>query len=459
MAVRFRFLTIVLVAFACRISLAAPGSAFVDVNVVPMDSETVLAHQTVLVTDGKITRIGPAGSFPLPAGTTVIPGAGRYLLPGLADMHQHFLRSPTPGRKAALVFADADRKNRLFGLLAVANGVTAVRSLWGQPAIDRVTARFAAGGLPGPTVYSSGPITDGDPPEIAGARAAGTPDQGRAAVRADKAADRAGIKIYDKITLPVYDAIVDEARRQGLPVWGHLPFAVPLAHAIAARQQSIEHVDSLYGAMQADPADAERLTMAELVAHADPERLRPFGRAMRDAGVWFCPTIAVYQMDWPADRTADGMDYLPRAFMRRYAGNWAPGDATLGDDETRLALAAVRVLHEEGVPILAGSDALKRNVVPGFGLLRELDYLVAAGLRPYEALRAATSDAARFLGRSDEFGSVAPGLRADLILLDADPLADIANVRAQAGVMVRGRWYPAAELRRRLAQARRAARR
>jgi imidazolonepropionase-like amidohydrolase len=433
-------------------------AAFVDVNVIPMDREVVLRHRTVLVADDTIVQVAPAGGIALPPGTRRIRGNGRYLMPGLSDMHQHFLRSPEPGRKAALVFEGADAMNRLFGLLAIANGVTTVRSLWGQPAIDRVTACFAAGTWPGPTVYSSGPITDGDPPEIAGARAVGTPEEGRRAVREDKAAGRDGIKIYDLLSLPAYDAILDEAHRQELPVWGHLPFAVPLDHAIALHQASIEHIDSLLGPMQADPGDAARLKLDELVRHADPERLRPHARAMKAAGVWICPTVAVIQMDWPAGRSATGMAYLPAPFMRRYARNWSAGSGALANAESRLALATVRVLHEEGVGILAGSDALKRNVVPGFALVQEIGYLVAAGLRPYEALQAATTNAARFLHRSGEFGGVEAGMRADLLLLSADPLADVANLRRRVGVMARGRWYPEATLRARLAHARRAVR-
>jgi imidazolonepropionase-like amidohydrolase len=437
-------------------SASARDYAFVDVNVVPMDREVVLRHRTVLVSSGRIVRIEPSRRFRVRPNVRVIAGRGRYLLPGLADMHQHFLRSPVPGRKADLVFADADEKNRLFGLLAVANGVTTVRSLWGQPAIDRVTARFVSGASIGPTVYSSGPITDGDPPEILGARAVGTPELGRAAVREDKQAHRDGIKIYDKISVPVYDAIIDEARRQHLPVWGHLPFAVSLDHAIASRQNSIEHVDSLLAALQADPSDADRLTGRQLVQNADPERLRPYARRMKAAGVWVCPTIAVYQMDWPQERSAAGMTYFSGAFMRRYAGNWASAStAGMGDDELRLAIATVRVLHEEGVEILAGSDALKRNVVPGFGLLQELRYLVQAGFTPFQALEAATTGPARFLGRSDAFGSVATGKRADLLLLNANPLMDIANLERRAGVMVSGRWYTEADLQLRLARARR----
>lgn len=442
---------------AAPVMAANAGYAFVDVTVIPMDRDVLLPHRTVLVSSGKIVSIAPARTLKLPKGTRLVRGSGRYLLPGLADMHQHYLRSPVQGRKADLVFADADRKNALFGLLAVANGVTTVRNLWGQPAIDRITSRFATGELVGPTVYSSGPITDGDPPEIRGARVAGTPEQGRAAVREDKAAGRAGIKIYDKISLPVYDAIADEARREQLPVWGHLPFAVPLTHAIAARQASIEHVDSLLSAMQANPADADRLTLVELVRHADPKRLRLVARQMKAAGTWFCPTMVVYQMDWPEGRTAPGTEFFPTAFMRSYAGNWSGATtATLGDAELNLAIRTVRLLHEEGVPILAGSDALKRNVVPGFGLIRELRYLVAAGFSPYEALRASTADAARFMKRSAEFGTVAPGRRADLLLLAANPLKDISNVERRVGVMVGGRWYSEADIRAMLLRARRA---
>lgn len=416
--------------------------AFVDVSVIPMDSQRVLQHQTVMVRDDRIAAIGEKDSVRVPAGALKIDGKGRYLMPGLVDMHAHFLRPPVPGVKEDFVFPDYHEKNVLFGLLYVANGVTSMRNLWGQPETDKLSELFRSGELIGPTIYSSGPITDGDPPEISNARVVKTAEQARQAVRDDKAHGYVGIKIYDYLSLEAYKAIVDEAKKVGLPVFGHLPDAVPLEIAIQSHQASIEHVDGWLNDLQPNPATAEKMTTTELMQRADFDKMAHFSKEMHDAGVWVCPTIVVYQMEWAKGHSGDGMNYFSTEFLKPYLKHYELFHPATAEVEIEYGIRVVRALHQAGVGLLAGSDAFKPNVVPGFSLLAELSYLVKADLTPYEAIKAATIDPARFLKLEGEFGAVKVGLRADLLLLNANPLEDVHNVAKRSGVMLRGKWFP-----------------
>lgn len=424
--------------------------AFVDVTVIAMDAEELLAHQTVVTRDGVIVAVGPANAVSVPMGSKTIDGRNRYLTPGLVDMHAHFLRPPNPGKRQDLDFERYRQYNELIAFLDIANGVTSIRNMYGHEAIDRLSARIQKGELPGPTVYSTGPITDGEPPSIVGVRVVTNAEQAKAAVHDDKSHGYVGIKPYSRLTLEAYRAIVLAAAAESLPVMGHLPSAVPLEEAIHSHQASIEHAESLIADIQPNPAEADKKTDTELFAQADMSKMAHFAAEMRDAGVWTCPTVVVYQMDWPKNRAAAAMKYMPAelaSVYRKHYESFAFPEASL---EVSYGLNIIRALHAAGAGLLAGSDAFKPNVVPGFALHEELDYFVQAGLTPYEALRAATSDPARFLGRKDEFGTIRTGSRADLLLLSANPLDDIHNLAKRIGVMVRGRWFSETYLQQRL---------
>jgi cytosine/adenosine deaminase-related metal-dependent hydrolase len=412
-----------------------------------MNGAYPLEHQTVLVRDGLIAAVGPARSVEVPKRSTIINGRGRYLIPGLADMHAHFLRPPNASGRQDLAFDHYREINQRFAFLFIANGVTSIRNMYGHPAIDALSNRIEKGELPGPTIYSTGPITDGEPPSIAGVRVVTNTDQAEQAVHDDKVRGYVGIKVYSRLTLDAYKAIAASAEAEHLPVMGHLPFAVPLDEAIQRRQASIEHADSFLGDLQPNPADADNETDVQLFANADLTKMGSFGAKMRDAGVWTCPTVAAYQMEWSKEQVAEGMRFVPAelvaAYRRHYQG-FTFADAGV---EIAYGIKIVHELHRAGAGLLAGSDAFKPNVVPGFALIDELKYFVSAGLTPYEALKAATSDAAGFLGRAQDFGTVAVGRRADLVLLKSNPVDDIGNLTKRVGVMARGRWFTERQLR------------
>lgn len=429
------FTALLLVAAALRAGAQDPAPelfAFVGVHVVPMDEERVLRDQTVVVADGVITAIGNAAELEPPAGAIRIEAAGRWLMPGLADMHVH-------------CWSPADH------LMYVANGVTTVRNMWGHDGHLgwRAQADAREPDFLGPTFYTAGSLLDGSPPVWPTSRVLTDPEAARAEVA--KQADKGFhfIKVYTRLEAPVYAAIVDAAAERSIPVVGHVPAAVGVDEVLVARQSTIEHVDGYVDKSGAPP---------------EPEQLARRIEATRTAGTWNCVTLIVLENIANLDRFEE-LDARPELryvspFMRR---SWNPAnDARFqGADTARYdgmrqrfehARLVTRALHEGGCRILLGTDAPNPFVVPGFAIHRELAHLVAAGLSPYEALRAGTSGASEYLGAPEAFGVVAVGARADLVLLEADPLEDVANFARRAGVMLRGRWFTEDELRARLEQ-------
>jgi len=369
-------------------------------------------------------------------------------MPGLIDMHVHFRRKPTDGDTAYSRMPDYRERNDDTGVLFVANGVTSVRMMHGHPIGDELTARSRGDWL-GPTIYSTGPITDGNPPVHPFNRVVTQPADAAKLVAEDKAKGYIGIKVYENLSLSVYDAIVDAAATAQLDVVGHVPNEVGLAHVIAAHQASIEHADSFLYSLQRDSpstaAWADR-TWHDALQRVDLERLTTFADEIRRAGIWTCPTIIVGQFDAPDYERSPEMKYVPAAFRAALHEHWTPEPF---EEQRAFALAVVRRLHERGAGLLLGSDTYL--TVPGFSALQELGLFVRAGLTPYEALQTGTINAARALHKQDTLGTVDVEKRADLLLLQANPLADVANVRKLVGVTLRGRWLPQSELQNRLA--------
>lgn len=289
-----------------------------------------------------------------------------------------------------------------------------------------------------------------------GAREVQTQSQAEAAVRQDKAAGYIAIKVYSRLAPEAYRWVVSAARAQGLPVVGHIPDAVGLREVAAARQDSIEHLDAFFDALQPDPGPAPDASWREVLERADMNKLAALVDAIHAGGNWVCPTIVLDEpfptnAEWQSRRTL-----IPPATLERYRTMYAHwhDDAGITKQLYETEIAITRDLHRAGVPLLLGTDAMKLTVLPGFSLHQELENFVAAGLTPYEAIRTGTVDAARFLHQAGEFGTVASGLRADLLLLESNPLQDVRNVSKRVGVMVNGRWLSEAELQRRLMELR-----
>lgn len=430
---------------AARAAVAADPDAiaFVNVNVLPMDSERVLENHTVVVQNGRIASVA-ADDSQVPEGARRIDGQGRWLMPGLAEMHGHVPGPDDPEYAENVLF------------LYVSNGVTTVRNMAGHASHLALRERIAAGELTGPTLFAASPWLT---PETAG-----TPEAARQAVHDYQAAGFDLLKL-GTIDAPSYAAMAEAAHEAGMPFGGHIPAEVGLAAALDARQTSIDHYDRYVEFLVPDDADTGGLEPGFFgsgwVHLVDCGRIPEAVQRTLAAGTWNVPTLSLVEhlasdeapeemIAWPEmrympQRVRDGWVTAKRQFQ---AMDHFQPEAAQALVELRRELT--RALHAAGAPIALGSDAPQFFNVPGFSIHHELRMMVAAGLTPYEALATGTREPARYFGTPDEFGTVEPGRRADLILLEANPLADVANVQRRAGVMVRGQWLPEEEIQARL---------
>lgn len=395
-------------------------TVFTNVNVVPMDREQVLTNQTVVIKAGHIAQIGPASRVHVPAGAFAIDGRGKYLMPGLADMHAHPFMGPHIGTtfsntgfgEVVVPWADsAEGETRLF--LWLANGVTTIRAL------DYVSGPQAAGDTIGerllklrgraatgtewlPHIYTAGQFAprqylrplQGEPAPVL--------DSVSKYVIAYKAAGYDQLKVHDEAPT-ILDSIMVTAKRIGLTVVGHVPSGVP-TEAVLPYYKSIEHPLTEYDWKGHTAYTSDTTGLGTLVA------------AMARAGVWNCPTLSHY------DRNHyDWFEQRPPTYLG--------------------------VLRDAGVKMLLGTDE-----VPWIGVItRELEAMVGAGLTPYQALQTGTSNVAEYFGISNESGTIAVGKRADLLLLTGNPLQDVRYTAQPAGVMLGGRWLSRADIDKRLA--------
>lgn len=414
--------------------------AFVNVSVVPMDSERVVDHQAVIVRDGQIVTIAPATSTTIPPHAIQVDGTNKYLMPGLSDMHVHF-----------------HEYKELYAALFLANGITTIRVMWGSEDVLAWRRMAEKGEKLCPTIYTSSPAIDGNSPDWPNATVVQTAAEAKQVVQEYKKLGYDFIKVYDKLSLEVYQALVGVAHEQNIPVVGHVPFSVGLNRVLNAKQASIEHLRGYIQAIQADSSPYrnipwDRRIMRKAVEYAEENKIEDVAIQTRDAGVWNCVTHVVTQKNVPpsqqeALRNRPEMQYIPSNILAR----WMPhNDHRRKDlkeedyDEIRhgdtLRMKITKALQDAGAGILLGTDTDNPFVIPGFSIHEELHNLVEAGLSPFEAISAGTRNAAKFLKADNVFGSVAVGKRADLLLIEDNPLIDVKNVTKLAGVMVHGQW-------------------
>lgn len=424
----------------------ASVTAFRNVDVIPMDTERILTDQTVIVREGRVDEIGPAASTPIPEGANVVDGTDRYLLPGLAEMHAHIPTSEG-GNEAV--------ERTLF--LYLAGGVTTIRGMLGHPSHLELREQSASGQILAPRIFTSGPSFSGG--------SAPDPETAARMVRQQKEAGYDFLKLHPGLSREVFETIVETADDVDIEFAGHVSADVGLASALEAEYASIDHLD---GYVEALAGHEEGFTGVDVgffgfnvVDEADESRIAELARQTREAEVWNVPTQSLAESlasPTPAEEMArwPEMRYVPRQTLAQWIER--KRDFQSSEDfsaeraqrylEVRRRL--IRALHEEGAGLVLGSDAPQWWNVPGFSARRELEYMVQAGLSPFEALSMGTRRAAEYFDAEDEWGTVAEGRVADLILLEANPLDDITNIWEQAGVMVRGRWLPGQEIQQRL---------
>ncbi|HET7693903.1 MAG TPA: amidohydrolase family protein [Gemmatimonadota bacterium] len=439
-------------------SIAAGAFAITHVAVIPMDAERVLEDHTVIVRDGRIVALGPAASLPAPADAIEIDGRGKWLIPGLIDMHMHLLSDD----RIAEDHAPAELA------VIVANGITTGRIPIGRPGHLDLRERIADGRLVGPSLWVAGPQIAGRSfGAIFNGRAATNVDEARAAVREIASSGYDFVKLTFLISREVFDAVVQTADEVGLRVIGHVGPEVGLERALESGMQ-IEHLDEYLEALVPDAAPVTggisgfgvwRPEGWASLDHAVESRLPALARAVAEAGAWSTPTqhflVTAFgdrqQSDAEILGSPDARFVSPEVrdeLLRGHYQFWAnPPSEERRRRFVALRRAVIRALADAGAPIMAGSDSPEWMLLYGFTLHRELEALVAAGLSPWEALAAATVTPARWLADGEpDFGTIEAGKRADLVLLDADPLAAIDNTRRIAGVMLRGEWMDAAML-------------
>ncbi|WP_420615371.1 amidohydrolase family protein [Candidatus Palauibacter sp.] len=416
--------------------------AIEDVSVIPMDGERVLPGMTVLIGGGRVLAVESSAAANVPEDAMRVDAGGRFLIPGLNDMHVHFREAWALAR-------------------FLATGVTGVRILSGGPHTLDFRDSVRSGELAGPDIRTAGPIVEGLPPpefaaviDTAGRAIVRDSLDGARVVREHHAAGYDFIKVYNNVPAAAYRGIVAEARGLGIPVAGHIPFEVGLDGAFAAGQASIEHLRGYIWHLVPDDAPAQPgpdLRSRTLAwAYGDLSRIPALAQRTLEAGSWNVPTLSVRMIHKP-DRLVDAYlateeashmtDDMRRFYTERmsipWMSNFTAGDFEAAMDGFAVADSLIRALVAAGASVMAGTDTPPL----GFALHRELEELVAAGLSPYEALRSATVNPARFLGREEGAGMVVAGSPADLVLLEGNPLQAIGSTRRIAGVVRRGEWF------------------
>jgi amidohydrolase family protein len=399
--------------------------AFINVNVIAMDSDRVSAKQTVLVSGDRIIAVGPTDKLKIPPDAKRIESdSPRYLFPGMAELHGHI---PPPSEPKAYI------DNVLF--LYVANGVTTVRGMLGYEGQLDLRQQAHNGKIIAPSLYLAGPAFDGGL----------TADQASARVRQQKNEGWDYLKVLWGPSKAEYDAMARTAKEVSIPFIGHVPRQVGILHVLESGQQTVDHLDGYVEYLKGSEGRVSDEKIAEMV------------KLTKDSGAWVVPTMVVWENlfgDTPTEtvQTYDGLKYLPpnlvkswtESHRRRVSGAGFNRVAARFLIENRMRL--LRAMNQGGVKILFGTDSPQQFSVPGFSIYREIERMHQAGMTPYEIVRSATATAGEYFKDKDSLGTIAPGKRADLVLLKANPLDDIANVRKQAGVMLRGRWLSEQEI-------------
>ncbi|HRI02204.1 MAG TPA: amidohydrolase family protein [Pyrinomonadaceae bacterium] len=431
-------------------------TAFVGVNVIPMDRERMLTDQTVIVRDGKISEIGDAAKVKVPKDASVVDGKGRYLIPGLVDMHTHLLSDDD-------AYPDSIAPDELR--VMVANGVTTVRFMIGTPELLKLRSQSASGEIIAPTIYVASPHLTGR--EQGNNFVVKSLDEARDAVRKSKAAGYDFIKVTTFVPGLIYEAAVDEAAKIGIRVVGHADSRfVGVERAWKAKQQ-IEHLDGYMELLL--KADAPmKGSVSDLYIYnvdnwksfdyMDESKIPEIARKTVASNPFFDPTHHFMKNSFGRLRTEDEMRAQPdfKFYPAKVQAQWfdfykrnrfintVPLEKRARWVELREKL--IKAIVDAGGKMLTGSDTPEFLWLYGFGLHHELKALKDAGVSNYTVLAAGTRNAHEFFGTLDKIGTVQKGKQADLVLLNANPLEDISATKNRAGVMLKGKWYTQTEL-------------
>jgi imidazolonepropionase-like amidohydrolase len=431
---------------------------FTHVTVIDATGSPAKPDMTVVITGERIAVLGTTEEVQVPAKAHLVNAAGKFLIPGLWDMHVH-------------VFNNVSRRppNAWYFPLFVANGVTGVREMWtktqGMNQVLEWRRQFAEGILTLPRVAVVGTVVDGPPPTRPNTDTAGTPEEARRMVREIKGAGVDFVKPYSNLSREAYFALADEAGKQSIPFAGHVPFAVGADEASNAGQRSMEHLNQVLETcsskaqelLQVPGKDWGKAYDQLMLDTYDQSKCSKLFSLFAANHTWQVPTLVLKQMQYFSGDTSffsksPRLKYVPAGEQEM----WKPyidRQKTVPEDEQnqrrkiwQAYLTAVKGMRDAGVEFMTGTDVGNEYIYPGFSLHDEMALLVKAGLSPMEVLQAATRNPAKFLGMLDRLGTVESGKLADLVLLDANPLKEISNTQRINAVVLNGRFLPKASI-------------
>jgi len=443
-------------AHAQKNDIAYSVTALTHINIIDATGTPVQTDMTVIITGNRITSLAKTGKSSIPKTANIINGRGKYLIPGLWDMHFHALES---------VFKSDYRFS-----LCIANGVTGVRDMWAQlNEIPQVTLwRNQFYQQPGtiPRFGAVGTMIDGIPPVHDGSDTASTAESARLLVTKIKASGSEFVKVYNNLSREAYFAIADECKKLNFPFAGHLPDVILIKEAADAGQRSIEHLAGLYNffyhdcpprqvieALPNEIAKGSPLVpmMKQAIELCDEQQAMSIFRHLAEKNVWQCPTLVVLRATHPFNENAlfddPRLKYISFAERERWqtrTGEKFKARTQQERDKEKIffqrAVAVISQMKKAGTQFLAGTDVPNHYLYPGFSLHDELALFVEAGLSPMEALQTATVNPAKFLGTTDSLGTIEKGKIADMVLLDANPLLDINNTQQIRAVFLNGKY-------------------
>jgi imidazolonepropionase-like amidohydrolase len=470
----------ILIFSACLLFYACSPSnehimAITHVTVIDMTGATPLADQTVIIQKDRIANIGASNTVAIPRGAQILDAHGKFLIPGLVDMHIHLTAAGEP-----------DGSRKFIIPLLLANGITSVRDMGGYlESLNPLRKEIADGKRFGPRIVTPGPYLDGSPPSFEPSLVVTNAVEGSDDVHQVAALGVDFIKVQSILSREAYFAIAQASQREHITFVGHVPDRVTAAEAADAGQHSIEHLTNVLRGCSRDEANLMREQLfiplkqetaeqshgrivqwqRQLLATYSPEKAAALLAKFKGKDVWQTPTLILLKNDaFPTREDSALSDNREKYIPPRTLAIWkkarteqirtlSPQDSEVHAQLLRKSLAMVAQMQKAGVKILAGTDAPAPYVFPGSSLHDELQLLVESGLTPFEALQSVTKSPAEFLHTTNDSGTVEKGKLADLVLLGANPLDDIHNTRKIHAVILRGKLLDRATLDQRLADA------
>lgn len=403
-------------------------TAFTNVSVIPMTSNRIIENHTVVIRGDEISLITPSENVEFDSDATIIDGTGKFLIPGLAEMHGHVPPTDPPSNAPRYMNMEYV-ENTLF--LYTAAGITTVRGMLGWANQLELKDKVSSQEIIGPSLYLAGPSFNGN--------SIGSVEEAASKVRQQKEEGWDLLKIHPGLTLEEYDVMAQTANEIGITFGGHIPSDVGIIHAIEMGQETIDHMDGYVAYLDSYTGKELDQKIHELIA------------LTKENNVWVVPTQALWETilgaaDYDALREYDELKYIPKNLVSGYNAwtkrllNNSNFNLENAREHAALRQRLLSEMNKSGVKILMGTDAPQLYSVPGFSIHRELKVMSEAGMSPYEILVTGTKNVGEYFSHKDNFGTIEVGQRADLILLDNNPLDDISNLRQNSGVMVAGRW-------------------